>query len=229
MQPWVGKSNNDGCSCIIDTGFNGGATCSFNWMFRYEDYTGLFPHQFRTYIKALAELKFFRSRESGASHHSIIVSIWVAGGFRLVRVRLVGGDSELLLAMNIIEKLRIKVDFAHRNSHIGQGEWRAMARNGGKSMRIPPRSNFARLYEIGVVFRENENIDLEILEVPADFGYIPGVREVPASKQERVKNRMGEIENSMGNLKLTFASYLTEASNMFLQGKWRVERKCRMI
>ena len=29
-----GKPNND-CSCIIDTGFNGCALCSFNWMRRY--------------------------------------------------------------------------------------------------------------------------------------------------------------------------------------------------
>ena len=36
-KPRGGNPNNDG-SCIIDTCFNGGALCSFNWMYRYKNY-----------------------------------------------------------------------------------------------------------------------------------------------------------------------------------------------
>ena len=37
VKKW-GQSNKDDCSRIIDTGFNGGALCSFNRLMQYVDY-----------------------------------------------------------------------------------------------------------------------------------------------------------------------------------------------
>ena len=37
-KPCGEKPNNRDCACIIDTGFSGGALCSFNWMYRYEEH-----------------------------------------------------------------------------------------------------------------------------------------------------------------------------------------------
>ena len=61
---------------------------------------------------------------------SIILPIWVGNQFRSVIARLIGGDAELLVGLGIITKLRRKVGFGKRFSHIAHGEWEVMTRNG---------------------------------------------------------------------------------------------------
>ena len=51
-----------------------------------------------------SELKFvLGDRESVGSEHDTASQIWRVGQLRPVRVRLIGGDAELLLRMNIIK------------------------------------------------------------------------------------------------------------------------------
>ena len=47
------------------------------------------------------KLDFFGKQDAGDSEHSTILPIWVGSQLRLVRVRLIGGDAELLLGFNI--------------------------------------------------------------------------------------------------------------------------------
>ena len=72
----------------------------------------------------------FAHQDSGDCDRSIISDISEIG-LRHVRVRLVGGDAELLVGVDIIQKLRMAVYFGKRNFQIWKGEWRAMGRNGG--------------------------------------------------------------------------------------------------
>ena len=51
-------------------------------------------------------------------------------------------------------------------------------------MGISPRPNIARIYKIGRVFRENGNVDLDVLSVRADFGDISDVKKDPTSKHD---------------------------------------------
>ena len=52
------QSNND-CARIIDTGFNGGALCCFNWIYRYKEYLRGISAQIPKMHKSVGrELKF---------------------------------------------------------------------------------------------------------------------------------------------------------------------------
>ena len=59
----------------------------------------------------------------------MIIPIWVGNKFTPVRIRLIGGDAELLLAVGIIGRLSLSGGRGKRNFHSGQGEWPEMARN----------------------------------------------------------------------------------------------------
>ena len=89
--------------------------------------------------------------------------------------------------MSIIEKLPFAVNLWKRNFYIGQGEWRPMTRNGRDRCVLPPPPPAARGYaEIGRIFRESGNCDLEVLEMQADSENISGVDTLPPqSKKER--------------------------------------------
>ena len=76
----------------------------------------------------------------------------------------------------------------------------------------PSFPNCARICQIGRVFR---GADLDFLAVQADFGDITTVKKVSVSKQERRKNRTGNMENGLANLKDMPASCLTREYNMF--------------
>ena len=52
---------------------------------------------------------------------STVMPIWVAGDFRPVKIRLINGKTKLLLAMDIIRKLRLTVDFGCERFQVGQG------------------------------------------------------------------------------------------------------------
>ena len=60
-----------------------------------------------------------------------------------------------------------------------------------------------------------ENIDLDVLDVRADFGVISDVAQVSASGQERRNDRNNSIESDVANLKDTSPSYLARAVDMF--------------
>ena len=95
---------------------------------------------------------FSVDREPRGSDRSIILPILVGYRFRPVRVRLIGGEAGLLVWVDIIEKLRIAVDFGPRNFHIGEAEWKVATRNGGNRCVLPLTPNCATLCKIGRIF-----------------------------------------------------------------------------
>ena len=121
----------------------------------------LFCHKYRKCIKVWGgcggggKLKFVSGNpESGESDHAIILPTRVGSQFRPVRERLVGGDAELLLRMNITGELFISDDAGKSNSHVRQCEWAAMTRD-GVNLWVFPRAPYARGYKIWGAFREN--------------------------------------------------------------------------
>ena len=148
--------NND-CSFVVDACFNGGALRSFNWMRRYKDYPrAILPKIPEIYKSAARRLKFVcGDQELRGSGDAIISPIRDGGQFRPVRVRLIGGDAGLLLRMDIIGKLCIAVDFRKRNAHIGNGVWKAMARNGEDRWVFHLSPNASGYTKLGTYFREN--------------------------------------------------------------------------
>ena len=53
---------------------------------------------------------------------------WAVSEFRRIAVRLIQGETELLLGLGIIEMLGMQGDFVERKSHVGWGEWHATVR-----------------------------------------------------------------------------------------------------
>ena len=127
------------------------------------------------YIKARKREYISPGQESGGSEHAIILPIWVGGRFRPVRVRLIGGEAELLSGMDIIGKLRIAADFGKRNfcilGVVSGKRWLASVETMGSSS----SPNCARLYKIGRILRGNENCDLDVIAAQADSEEISGV------------------------------------------------------
>ena len=59
-KPRVGNPNNDDCSCIVDTGVNGGALRSFNWAHRYIKHIRVrFTRKCQSVESSRDRLKFF--------------------------------------------------------------------------------------------------------------------------------------------------------------------------
>ena len=81
---------------------------------------------------------------------------------------MVSGGAELLLGMGIIGKLDITVGFGERKVQIGQGEWRAVTRNKKNRWVSPPPTARGR-EKTGRIFPGNENGDLEVSTIRADF------------------------------------------------------------
>ena len=77
------------------------------------------------------------------------------------------------------------------------------------------------------------NCDLDVLAVRVEFGDISGVMGVSVAEHGRRKNRKGNIENGMGDLKDMFASYLTSAVDMLsgsqLAGRTKMSNDLREI
>ena len=64
-------------------------------------------------------------------------------------------------------------------------------------------------------FAKAQNCDIAVLAAHPDFGDISEVWEVSVSKHERRNDRMGNIENTMANLKDMPTSYLPREVDMF--------------
>ena len=77
--------------------------CSFTWMYRYAEYLqSIFPKIQKIHKRIGKKMKFaVGHQEPRESPRAIILSIWAEGvsQFRPVRVRLIGGDAELLLGI----------------------------------------------------------------------------------------------------------------------------------
>ena len=88
-------------SRIIDTGFNGGALCSFNWMRKYKQYSKSIksPPLMPKLEKTVGGRMEFSFRNQGPiySDSAFVLPIWVEKQFSPVRVRLIsvcgGGGS----------------------------------------------------------------------------------------------------------------------------------------
>ena len=70
-----------------------------------------------------------RNQESRDSTNSKIIPIFAGYKFRTLRAMLIGGNSELISGIVVINKLRLAIDFGKRNFYVGQGEWEETARS----------------------------------------------------------------------------------------------------
>ena len=72
-KPRGGLSTVDDFSCIHGTGFNGGALCSFNWMYKYSDYLrAIRPKMPKLIITVGGKMKFDFSEINNLETHSAI-------------------------------------------------------------------------------------------------------------------------------------------------------------
>ena len=119
----------------------------------------------------------------------MLTPMWVGNNSRPVRVRLIGGDAELIFGVGIIEKMRIKGDFGKRNFHVGHREEQVVTRSGGNRwvFALPPTASGRK--KLAEYLAKMENCDLDVLAVRADFGDISGAKKDPAPKKIE-----GEIE-----------------------------------
>ena len=69
------------------------------------------------------EMRFSLGVKKRGKTHAIIIHIRGEERYRTFRVRLVCGDVELLLGMDIISKIRIVVDFGARSFRLWWGGW----------------------------------------------------------------------------------------------------------
>ena len=100
-----------------------------------------------------------------------------------------------------------------------------MTRN-GRNRPVFPLVPTARGYtKLAEYFAKNG--DLEFLATQSGCYEVSGVKMVSVSHREIRQNRMNIIESDVANLKYAFASYLTNAVNMF-SGCDVVDTKMRM-
>ena len=81
------------------------------------------------------------NQEHRDSLRAEIIHIWAAGGFAHSEVRVIGGGAELLIGMEVVNKLSLTAYFGKRYVHVGQGEWLVTVRNGkndGGGFPLPP-------------------------------------------------------------------------------------------
>ena len=64
----------------------------------------------------------FGNRQGRDSDSSTAMPIWVDGDFRPAKIRLINGETELLLGVGIVRKLRLAVDFGCERFQVGQGD-----------------------------------------------------------------------------------------------------------
>ena len=154
--------------------------------------------------------------------YSIVLPIWAGCQFRPVRVRLFGGDAELLLGMGIIRKLRIAVDFGDRCFGSGHGGWHVTAYN-GRNRWVFPLSPTARGYtKLEEYSARMRNYDLEVLAVQSGFGGISEVGKAPAPKQESGKNSMRIVESDVANLKDDPHDIYRKKPSCIMDAKWQL-------
>ena len=120
------------CSIIIDTCFNwGGGLCSSSWMSRCVGYLKSFYPKIKLYKRTNYLWNLFLGGQQGrVSVKSTVIPIWVLDTFKPVRARLIEGETELLLCLDIIRKLAITVEFGSDHFRVGQGELEMMTYNG---------------------------------------------------------------------------------------------------
>ena len=84
------------------------------------------------------------------------IPIWAEAAFVRAKVRLIMGDTEIILAMEAVAELLLIVDFDRRYFQVGQVEWKAIVRN-GKSRRVCTLYPTARgRAKLGVILRKRK-------------------------------------------------------------------------
>ena len=66
----------------------------------------------------------FVNQQGRVSDASTVLPICANDSFKPVRIRLIGGETEVLLRMNMVKKLDIAVCFGIDRFKVGQGEWK---------------------------------------------------------------------------------------------------------
>ena len=97
-----------------------------------------------------------------------VIHIWVPAEFEALGIRLIAGDTELLLGVSAIGKLNSEGSFRRRNFQYGQGEWKAMVRN-NKSLRVSHIAPTARGHtKLEEYVAKMGNFGIGVLAFPTD-------------------------------------------------------------
>ena len=93
----------------------------------------------------------------------------VDGHFKPVKIRLINGETELLLGMDIIRKLRLAVDLGSDRFQVGQGEWEAMTFNDKHRWVFPLVPNACAFAKLDQYFRKMQAKEIDVLHTQGDF------------------------------------------------------------
>ena len=114
--------------------------------------------------------------------------------------------------MDVIRKLQLTVDFGSERFQVGQGEWEAMTFNDKHRWVFPLVPNACAYTKLEQYFRKMQARELEVLQTQGDFLESQEVRKVTKSKQNRLRNRMGNFTKLVTDLKDLIQNSLSKAA-----------------
>ena len=95
--------------------------------------------------------------------------------------------------MGIIKKLQLAVNFGGERFQVGQGEWEEMTFNDKHRWVFPLAPTACAYTKLDDYFRKMQKHQIEVLQTQGDFSETQDVRKVSKSKQNRERNRMGNL------------------------------------
>ena len=125
---------------------------------------------------------------------STVIPICVLDTFKPVSARLIEGETELLLGLDIIRELDITVEFGSDHFRIGQVELEMMTYNGKHHWVFPLLPTDCAYAALGEYFGKLQKSQISALQAHGDFGCHLEVRKVTKSKSRRLESKM-EIQN----------------------------------
>eukprot|EP00397_Hematodinium_sp_SG-2012_P011081 GEMP01011209.1.p2 GENE.GEMP01011209.1~~GEMP01011209.1.p2 ORF type:complete len:441 (+),score=36.58 GEMP01011209.1:1576-2898(+) len=98
---------------ILDTGFNGTALCSINWMIRYEEhlkkkYGGSRFERSRT--ETVRQIYIFSEGKQELSTETAMIPIWIGNEWISVMTRLIPGDLKMLIGSLFMKCTKMKIN-----------------------------------------------------------------------------------------------------------------------
>ena len=112
----------DGCTRIIDTGFNGVLyVVLIGW--GYVNYLGYIYPKAKIAKTIGRKWNFLFVIRNRAVRRTVRPPYLGRKEFAPTEVRLIGGGAEFPLGVEVATKLRLSVDFGKRYFHVFQGEW----------------------------------------------------------------------------------------------------------
>ena len=101
---------------------------------------------------------------------STVIPICVLGTFKPARVRLIEGEKELLLCLDIIRKLDITVEFGRNQFTVGMGELEMMTYNEKHHFVFPLVPTDCSYDKLGKYFEKLQKSQISAMREQGDFG-----------------------------------------------------------